>query len=103
MLAPICFCRQDLLDPVTIRVVDGIVASVAYVESGEAPEHDGFGRYVTIDGLFDTIQEAIDGEASEVTVSYDAAIGYPTNGRLDYDARMVDEEYMFTASDYLKR
>lgn len=103
VLAPICFCRQDLLDPVTIRVVDGIVESVTYVESGEAPEHDGFGRYVTIDGLFDTIQEAIDREASQVTVSYDTAIGYPTNARLDYDARMADEEYMFTASDYLKR
>ena len=103
VLVPICFCPQHLLNPVTIHVVDGIVASVTYVESGEAPEHDGFGRYVTIDELFDTIQEAIDGEASQVTVSYDPAIGYPTNARLDYDANMADEEYMFTASDYLKR
>ena len=47
VLAPICFCPQDLLDPVRIAVVNGVVASVTYVESGKTPEHDGFGRYVT--------------------------------------------------------
>ena len=73
-----CFCPQDLLDPVRITVVNGVVASVTYVESGKAPEHDGFGRYVTIDDLFDTIddlfdtiQEAIDRKASQITVTYD--------------------------------
>ena len=103
VLAPMCFCPQHLLDPVTVRVADGVVASVTYVESGEAPEHAGFGRYLTIDELFDVIQEAIGGKASQITVTYDSAIGYPTNARLDYDARMADEEYIFTASDYLKR
>ena len=107
VLAPMCFCPQDLLDPVRITVVNGVVASVTYVESGKAPEHDGFGRYVTIDDLFDTIddlfdtiQEAIDRKASQITVTYDPKTGYPTDARLDYDARMTDEEYMFTASNY---
>ena len=100
VLAPICFCPQDLLDPVRIAVVNGVVASVTYVESGKTPEHDGFGRYVTIDDLFDTIQEAIDRKASQITVTYDPETGYPTDARLDYDARMTDEEYMFTVSGY---
>ncbi len=100
VLTPICFCPQHLLDPVRIRVVNGSVASVTYVESGKAPDHDGFGRYVTIDDLFDTIQEAIDGNAFEITVTYDPEIGYPTEASIDYDARMADEEYSFTASDY---
>ncbi len=100
ILEPMCFCPQDLLDPVTVLVVDGLVSSVTYVESGEAPDHDGYGRYVTIDDLFDTIQEAIDGNASEVIVTYDPEIGYPTDVRIDYDARMTDEEYIFTASTY---
>ena len=100
VLAPMCFCPQDLLDPVRITVVNGVVASVTYVESGKAPEHDGFGRYVTIDDLFDTIQEAIDRKASQITVTYDPETGYPTDARLDYVARMTDEEYMFTVSDY---
>ena len=100
VLAPICFCPQDLLDPVRISVLGGVVATVAYSESGKAPEHDGYGRYVTIDDLFDTIQEAIDRKAAQITVTYDPEVGYPTDTRLDYDARMADEEYRFTASDY---
>ena len=100
VLTPICFCPQDLLDPVRISVLGGVVASVAYAESGKAPDHDGYGRYVTIDDLFDTIQEAIDRKAAQVAVTYDPEIGYPTDTKLDYDARMADEEYRFTASDY---
>ena len=100
VLTPICFCPQYLLDPVRISVLGGLVASVAYAESGKAPEHDGYGRYVSIDDLFDTIQKAIDRKAAEVAVTYDPSTGYPTEARLDYDARMADEEYRFTASGY---
>ena len=100
VLTPICFCPQDLLDPVRISVLGGVVASVVYTESGDAPDHDGYGRYVTIDDLFDTIQEAIDRRAAQITVTYDPEVGYPTDTRLDYDARMADEEYRFTASGY---
>ena len=100
VLTPICFCPQDLLDPVRISVLGGVVGSVAYAESGNAPDHDGYGRYVTIDELFDTIQEAIDRKAAAVAVTYDPDFGYPTDAQLDYDTRMADEEYRFTASDY---
>ena len=100
VLTPICHCPQDVLDPVTIHVTNGVVASVTYVASGEAPEHDGFGRYVTIDALFDKIQGGIDDMAPEVTVTYDPETGYPTDANIDYDSRMADEEYRFTASGY---
>ena len=100
VLAPICFCPPDVLEPVRISVLGRVVATVAYEESGKAPEHDGYGRYVTIDDLFDTIQEAIDGKAADVAVTYDPEVGYPTDASLDYDTRMADEEYRFTASGY---
>ena len=100
VLAPMCFCPQDLLDPVTVRVKDGVVAAVTYVESGKAPEHDGYGRYVTIDELFDIIQEAIDGKASQITATYDPEFGYPRDVRIDYEVRRTDEEYIFTVSSY---
>ncbi len=57
---PICFCPRELVQPVTIFVRDGAVESITYVASGEAPADDGFPRYLSIDGLFDLIQEAID-------------------------------------------
>ena len=100
VLEPICFCPQNLLDPVRISVVDGTITSVTYVDSGETPEHDGYGRYVTIDELFDTIQEGIDRNAAEVDVSYDPVFGFPTDAGIDYDTRMADEEYRFIVSGY---
>ena len=100
VLEPICFCPQNLLDLVRISVADGTITSVTYVDSGEAPEHDGYGRYVTIDDLFDTIQEGIDRNAAEIDVSYDPVFGFPTDAGIDYDTRMADEEYRFIVSGY---
>ena len=100
VLEPICFCPQNLLDPVKINVVDGEITSVTYVDSGNAPEHDGYGRYVTIDDLFDVIQEGIDRPAAAVDVSYDPVFGFPTDANVNYDFRMTDEEYRFTVSGY---
>ena len=82
--------------PVTIRVENGVVASVKYVESGKAPEDD----YVTIDRLFDVIQEAIDRKASDIKATYDPEVGYPTDVRIDDDIFMTDDEYLFFVSGY---
>ena len=100
VLAPMCFCPREYVQPVRIRVANGVVASVTYVESGKTPEHDGFGRYVTVDGLFAVIQEGIDRKASRITVSYDPEIGYPKDVSIDYVANMADEEYAFTAANF---
>ena len=100
VLAPMCFCPREYVQPVSIRVANGVVASVTYVESGKTPEHDGFGRYVTVDGLFAVIQEGIDRKASRITVSYDPGLGYPKDVSIDYVANMADEEYAFTAANF---
>ena len=99
-LEHMCFCPPGLLDPVRISVVNGVVVSVIYLESGKAPEHDGFGRYVTIDGLFDTIQEAIYEKAWQITIKYDPEIGYPTDASFDYVGNQTDDTESFTASGY---
>ncbi len=99
-LTPLCFCPPPLVEPVEIRVEKGVVESVINVESGKAPEHDELERYVTIDGLFHLIQEAIDRKASRITVSYDSEIGYPTDASFDYVAHMADEEFAFTTANY---
>ena len=99
-LTPLCFCPQEYVQPVRIRVANGVVASVTYVESGKTPDHDRFERYVTVDGLFAVIQEGIDRKASRITVSYDPEIGYPKDVSIDYVANMADEEYAFTAANY---
>ena len=47
----------------------------------------------TIHGLFDIIQDAIDGNANQIDVTFDTTYGYPSSIYIDYDPMLVDEEY----------
>ena len=72
----------------------------------------------TVDGLFQLIQDAITAKVAQLTVSYDAALGYPTNVYIDrgtmrhncrisyrrsiscdQDLLMVDEEIGYEVKD----
>jgi hypothetical protein len=50
------------------------------------------GVYLTVLELFDTIQEAIDEQASEIKITYDDTLGYPTDVHIDYNRRFVDDD-----------
>ena len=54
--------------------------------------------YQTVDGLFDTIQKAIDGGAPLVQADYDPSHGYPSSVYIDLDQRLADEEISYEAS-----
>ena len=97
---PVCFCPWEFVQPVEVKVRNGVVESVTYVESGESPATNWFPSYHTIDGLFAKIQDAIDREAVQLTVSYDPEIGYPTSVSIDYSLTIIDEEFSFTATSY---
>ena len=97
---PACFCPREFVQPVEVKVRNGVVESVTYVESGESPATNGFPLYHTIDGLFDKVQDAIDREAARLTVSYDPEMGYPTSVSIDYALNIADEEFSFTSMSY---
>ena len=87
----LCECSDNLGQPVKVTVTDGVIESVVYAESGEMgkagdpPVISGSPRYHIINGLFRVIQNAIDDEADQITVSYDSELGYPKNIEIDYD------------------
>ena len=97
---PVCFCVREFVQPVQVKVRNGVVESVTYIESGESAATNGFPLYDTIDGLLDMIQDAIDRKAARLTVSYDPEIGYPTSVSIDYALNIADEEFSFTATSY---
>ena len=86
--------------PVRVSVTNGQARSVVYAESGA---HVGSPFYHTISSLFDLIQNAIDNEADQVTVSYDGEFGYPMNIEIDYSSNSVDDEYTLTAYAFSPR
>jgi hypothetical protein len=71
-----CFCPQEITQPVVIEVRDGNAVSITYADSGLAASNGIFQGYDTVGELFAVVQDAIDGKADEITVSYDVAAGY---------------------------
>jgi hypothetical protein len=91
-----CFCAPDFREPVRITVRGGQVAAVTSVATGQPRPTEG---YPTVDDLFATLQEALDGDAALVRVTYDPALAYPTSFYIDRDFHIADEEYAVEATE----
>jgi pimeloyl-ACP methyl ester carboxylesterase len=98
----ICFCPPMITNPVTLTVRKGAIESAILVDTGKTIEEAEFRRYMTIDALFDLIQDAIDRKARQIQVSYDPVLGYPMWGSIDYDLRVADEERSFSAENLVE-
>lgn len=88
-----CFCPPDVRGPFEVTVRDGAVATVR-LDGAPVPSE----RALSIDALFDLIADAYAGEAAEVRVSYDPALGYPTEIWIDYERQLADEETGYTVT-----
>ena len=93
----LCFCI--FIDPVNIEVRGGEITSVVHADSGTVVDTTQMsGYFLTVDELFEVVQDAIDQEAYSLTVEYHAQLGYPTSIDIDYLLNAVDEEVSFRAS-----
>jgi hypothetical protein len=94
-----CFCPEEYLADAQVTVAGGTVTAVhsaaADVDTIPAPE-----RFLSIEGLFALIEDALVRGAARVEVSYDETYGYPVELFIDYDERMADEEDRFTISSF---
>ena len=80
-----------------VEVLDGIVVSVNG-EPVKAIARSSFSEIPTMDDLFSRIQQAIDMDAFAVRVAYDEETGYPLDIHIDYDDRIVDDEWIAKAT-----
>ncbi len=93
-----CFCIQEYVADVEIRVVNGQVTGTTFVDSsvgGDVPDPERFG---TVENLFSYIAGAVAGEAARIEVEYHPETGYPAEVFIDRDERLADEEMGFTVS-----
>jgi hypothetical protein len=92
-----CYCRSEFRLPLLVQVLCENVTSVT-TRSGE-PVSDSVASLVpTIDGLFDTIQEAINLGANETRVVYNDEFGYPESMYIDYYYFLADDEFSVTVN-----
>lgn len=94
-----CFCIEDFVARVTVTVQDGQVMSVIRVEDGQPVDEQFKDSFVTVDELFDRLQDAIDQNAASIRAEFDPGNGLPTEVFIDYQAIIADEEMGWNADD----
>ena len=103
-----CFCVFVENMPLVVEVNNGEVVSMEYSTGNEIDPQllDLFDRYVTIDRLFDGIENGFDvegdeqGPADKVTVEYDATYGFPTKIDIDFVEQAIDDELYLAISGF---
>lgn len=93
-----CFCPPE--ENILISVENNVIVSAIYEMSGEEVGEPRRQYLLTIDQLFDEIQNAIDDEVYHLDVSYDSHFGYPTRIAIDQDLMMADEEVIHFIVDF---
>jgi hypothetical protein len=94
------FCDVVFLVPVRITVRGDTIDTVTEVDSGDPVVEIAGGAFLTIDEVFDTIQLAIDQNASEIDIRYDEFLGYPTDVNIDLSRSFINDEEQFEIREF---
>jgi hypothetical protein len=94
-----CECTSDTTRPIQITVTGNAITNAVYVDTQLAVSADVRSNLLTIEGVFDEIQQAIADGAYAVTVTYDQTSGAPLTVGVDYDEHLADEELALLISD----
>ena len=90
-----CECHRESPPETIVTVRDGNVVGVRHRPAGstnEVPAADkNLGYYWTVEGLFALIESAQE-RGVEVRAAYDAALGFPREIFIDYDAEFIGDE-----------
>jgi len=92
-----CFCPPESRKPMRIRVKENSIVQVLLVPENITKPVSYRGA-LSVDSLFNLIQNAINNNAASIKVRYDTQYGYPTSITIDQDVRIADEEIYYKAS-----
>lgn len=98
----ICFCGDERTSTVTAVVLGGAPVSLVYADSGNAADTLLFTDVRTMGRVFATLRAALDRRPSQVTATYDAALGYPLDVWVDFNAAMADEEIGYRVTNFAR-
>jgi hypothetical protein len=94
-----CVCTGIVDVPTRVTVTNDAISALVFVSSGDPVPAEYHRWYLTIDQLFDTIQQAIDDKAELISVAYHPDLHYPTTVVIDYSVIQVVEEVGYEVSD----
>ncbi|MDH3290689.1 MAG: DUF6174 domain-containing protein [Gemmatimonadota bacterium] len=94
-----CVCTGIVDVPTRVTVTNSGSSALAFVSSGDPVPAEYHSWYLTIDQLFDAIQQAIDDKAELISVVYHPDLHYPSSVVIDYSLIQVVEEVGYEISD----
>ena len=93
-----CYCGGPVAREVRVVVQDGAPVDYEYVDDPSEPVAvDAIDHIDTVEELFDRVEYALDADADDLDVDYDAELGYPRRIDIDYLANAADDEVVYTA------
>jgi len=95
-----CFCFG--VAPVIVRVDADTIVSVTDAATGDPVDPQFLDIYLTIDGIFAVIRDAIEQDVFELSVAYHETLGYPTRVDIDYQENTIDDEITYFASELVE-
>lgn len=99
-----CFCAFRSEMPLSVEVSNGEIVSMNGADgnpiTSSNSNHEYYSSYATFDRLFSELETDLAGEADEVTVTYDATHGFPTQISIDFIKEAIDDELYITVSEF---
>jgi hypothetical protein len=96
-----CECLPDKTREVVITVSDGEITEIKYSNSSEEVDENPQGFYKTISELYNLIEDAINENSHQISVTYDDQYGYPADIFIDYDNAVADEEFIVVTGNVI--
>jgi hypothetical protein len=96
------FCSVEFLIPVRITVRGDTIYEMMDLDTGAPVEEPAAGAFLTIDGVFDVIQGAIDQGAAEIDVRYNSMFGYPTDVSIDLSRSLFNDDAQFLIGEFVE-
>jgi hypothetical protein len=96
-----CFCPQDMIMPVTIEVVGGIVQRRYYTGTGADIPASYANSFPDVDALFDRLADIAQGDPGRLEITYDPHYGFPSDVLADPVANAIDDEFSLHLRDFV--
>jgi hypothetical protein len=93
------FVAGPIVEPVRMTVRSSQITSLVSLQTSEPIPGDLWPHFLTVEGVFDAIEDAARRDVAELRVRYDERYSYPAETYIDVDARAIDEERRYLISN----
>ncbi len=94
-LQRLCFCPEEITNPVRLIVKNNAISSVTYRDSGALVADKYKQLFPDIEGLFAFLEKTIANNADKIDVSWNESYNFPQTISVDFVTNAADDELSF--------